>query len=120
MLIYQGVSDPIFSAVDLRDWYQKVQQAVENPQNFAKLFFVPAMNHCRRGETINDFDMLTTLENWVEKGTSPEQIIAKAGELYPNKENSSYFALIQKWLITSKASQITLKVISVVNVKSLY
>ncbi|MFA9500002.1 tannase/feruloyl esterase family alpha/beta hydrolase [Mannheimia sp. E30BD] len=85
MLIYQGVSDPIFSAVDLRDWYQSLQQAVENPQNFAKLFFVPAMNHCGRGATVNDFDMLTALENWVEKGKSPEQIIAKAGELYPNK-----------------------------------
>lgn len=85
MLIYQGVSDPIFSAIDLRNWYQDLQQAVENPQNFAKLFFVPAMNHCGRGETVNDFDVLTALENWVEKGKSPERIIAKAGELYPNK-----------------------------------
>ncbi|QLB15439.1 feruloyl esterase [Mannheimia granulomatis] len=85
MLIYQGVSDPIFSAVELRDWYQALQQAVKNPQNFAKLFFVPAMNHCGRGATVNDFDMLTSLENWVEKGESPDHIEAKAGELYPNE-----------------------------------
>lgn len=85
MLIYQGVSDPIFSAVDLKNWYQSLQQAVENPQHFAKLFFVPAMNHCGRGATVNDFDMLTALENWVEKGVEPDSVPAKAGELYPNK-----------------------------------
>lgn len=85
ILIYQGVSDPIFSAVDLRDWYLSLQQAVKNPQHFAKLFFVPAMNHCGRGATVNDFDMLTALENWVEKGQSPEVVPARAGENYPDK-----------------------------------
>ncbi|STY60282.1 Tannase and feruloyl esterase [Mannheimia haemolytica] len=39
MLIYQGVSDPIFSAVDLKNWYQSLQQAVENPQHFCKIVF---------------------------------------------------------------------------------
>lgn len=85
MLIYHGVSDPIFSAIDLRNWYKDLQQAVSDTPNFAKLFFVPAMNHCGRGATVNDFDMLTALENWVEKGESPERITARAGELYPDK-----------------------------------
>lgn len=85
MLIYQGVADPIFSVLDLTDWYKSLLQADQNTPNFAKLFIVPAMNHCGRGATVNDFDMLTALENWVEKGLSPEQIPAKAGELYPDK-----------------------------------
>lgn len=85
MIIYQGVADPIFSSIDLRDWYNALQQADQNTPNFAKLFFVPAMNHCGRGATVNDFDMLTALENWVEKGNAPESVPAKAGELYPNK-----------------------------------
>lgn len=84
MLIYHGVSDPIFSAVDLKNWYNKLQQADQNTPNFARLFFVPAMNHCGRGATVNDFDMLTVLENWVERGGVPDFIPAKAGELYPN------------------------------------
>lgn len=85
MIVYHGVADPIFSALDLRDWYNALTQADKNAPNFAKLFFVPAMNHCGRGATVNDFDMLTALENWVEKDQVPERIIAKAGELYPNK-----------------------------------
>ncbi|MDO4429922.1 MAG: tannase/feruloyl esterase family alpha/beta hydrolase [Lonepinella koalarum] len=83
MLIYQGLSDPIFSALDLRDWYQQLQQQMPQTSEFSRLFFVPAMNHCGRGATVNNFDMLSVLENWVEKGKSPERIIAQAGELYP-------------------------------------
>lgn len=86
MLIYQGVSDPIFSTLDLRDWYKQLIRNNANTENIAKLFFVPAMNHCGRGATVNDFDMLSALENWVEKGQAPESIVAKAGELYPNPE----------------------------------
>lgn len=86
MLIYQGISDPIFSALDLRDWYQQLMLNNANITDTVNVFFVPAMNHCGRGATVNDFDMLTVLENWVEKGKSPQRIIAKAGELYPNQE----------------------------------
>ncbi len=37
---------------------------------------VPGMAHCGGGDGTSTFDMLTALENWVEKGTSPDRIEA--------------------------------------------
>ena len=34
------------------------------------------MGHCRGGEGPNAFDKVGTLEQWVEKGKAPDQIIA--------------------------------------------
>jgi feruloyl esterase len=37
---------------------------------------VPGMGHCSGGEGPNNFDALTALEKWVEKGVEPERIVA--------------------------------------------
>jgi len=34
------------------------------------------MLHCGQGPGPNSFDMLTALDNWVEKGIAPDQIVA--------------------------------------------
>jgi feruloyl esterase len=36
----------------------------------------PGMAHCGGGEGPNDFDKVTPLEQWVEKGKAPDSIIA--------------------------------------------
>jgi feruloyl esterase len=37
---------------------------------------VPGEFHCSGGPGANVFDTLTALDNWVENGTAPNQIIA--------------------------------------------
>ena len=37
---------------------------------------IPGMAHCRGGEGLNSFDSITVLEQWVEKGKAPDQIVA--------------------------------------------
>jgi feruloyl esterase len=37
---------------------------------------VPGMGHCQGGEGTDTFDKLSALEQWVEKGKAPDQIIA--------------------------------------------
>jgi feruloyl esterase len=44
-------------------------------ENF-RLFMVPGMNHCGGGLGTDQFDMLTALENWVEKKQAPASIPA--------------------------------------------
>src|SRR6185436_4155420 len=41
-----------------------------------RLFMVPGMNHCGGGDGTDQFDMLTALENWVEKKQAPASIDA--------------------------------------------
>jgi hypothetical protein len=88
MIIYEGVSDPVFSAHDIRDWYKKLVENMGNVDNFARLFMVPGMNHCGGGPAMENFDALTALEKWTENGVAPDYIVGKAGKEYPdpNKE----------------------------------
>src|SRR5712691_2451158 len=41
-----------------------------------RLFMVPGMAHCRGGDGTDRFDVISVLEQWVEKGKGPESIIA--------------------------------------------
>ena len=41
-----------------------------------RLFMVPGMAHCGGGEGTSTFDMVGALEQWVEKGKAPDQIVA--------------------------------------------
>ena len=41
-----------------------------------RLFMAPGMSHCGGGEGPNQFDLLTALEQWVERGTPPQRIVA--------------------------------------------
>ena len=77
MMVYHGVSDPIFSAADTATWYSGL--AANNngdASNFARFYAVPGMNHCSGGPTVDQFDMLTPLVNWVEKGIAPDSVVA--------------------------------------------
>jgi pimeloyl-ACP methyl ester carboxylesterase len=79
MLVYHGTSDPIFSSDDTTAWYEALSAANGgDAANFARFFRVPGMNHCSGGPATDQFDMLTPLVNWVEKGQSPASVTAAA------------------------------------------
>jgi feruloyl esterase len=44
--------------------------------DFFRLFLVPGMGHCSGGDGPNTFDTISALEQWVELGKAPEQMIA--------------------------------------------
>ena len=79
LMVYHGVSDPIFSMDDTLTWYEGLRQNNGgDATNFARVFPVPGMSHCVGGPATEQFDMLSALVNWVEKGEAPEQVIANA------------------------------------------
>jgi hypothetical protein len=79
VLVYHGVSDPVFSYNDTTAWIDGLAQANGgSADNFARLFAVPGMNHCSGGPSTDQFDALTALVNWVEKGQPPDRLIASA------------------------------------------
>lgn len=79
MLVYHGVSDPIFSVNDTETWYKGLQAANGgDATSFARLFRVPGMGHCSGGPSADQFDVITPLVNWVEQGQAPAQVIATA------------------------------------------
>lgn len=79
MVVYHGTSDPIFSSDDTTAWYEALRAANGgDAANFARYFRVPGMNHCSGGPATDQFDMLTPLVNWVEKGQAPDSVLASA------------------------------------------
>ncbi|MET0268527.1 MAG: tannase/feruloyl esterase family alpha/beta hydrolase [Duganella sp.] len=79
LLAYHGTSDPIFSSDDTAAWYDGLRTASGGEAaDFARYYQVPGMNHCSGGPSAEQFDMLTPLVNWVERGQAPDSITASA------------------------------------------
>jgi hypothetical protein len=80
ILFWHGVSDPIFSANDTIDYYERLVNAnggLRKAGKFARLFLVPGMTHCSGGPALTDFDPLSAIVDWVEKGSPPRSILAR-------------------------------------------
>ncbi|MGO4305833.1 tannase/feruloyl esterase family alpha/beta hydrolase [Cupriavidus sp. RAF12] len=78
LILYHGLADPIGNANDTIHYYAAVTRTVSHTPDFARLFLSPGMGHCRGGIGPNTFDAIGALENWVEKGQAPDQIVAAA------------------------------------------
>jgi feruloyl esterase len=78
-IMYHGGSDPAISVNGSIGYYEKMTKLVggeSEAESFSRLYIVPGMHHCTGGPGPNTFDMLTQLENWVEKGVAPAAVIA--------------------------------------------
>ncbi|MBC9880549.1 tannase/feruloyl esterase family alpha/beta hydrolase [Bradyrhizobium sp. INPA01-394B] len=85
MLIYHGQADPVFSVNDTIRWYDRLNKNLQGHADaVARLFTIPGETHCGGGVTLDKFDALTALIDWVEKGKAPDRIIASASSA--NKE----------------------------------
>jgi feruloyl esterase len=86
LIFFHGNSDPWFSALETVRYYE--QLAKDNGpapvQDWSRLFLVPGMAHCQGGESLDHFDMLDAIVNWVEKGTAPKQVLS-TGAAFPGR-----------------------------------
>jgi feruloyl esterase len=79
LLFLHGVSDPWFSARESVRYYEQLGRDNEETPlaQWSRLFLVPGMGHCAGGaRTLDQFDMLTPIVDWVESGRAPERVIA--------------------------------------------
>lgn len=90
---YHGWNDQTLQPDYSPQYYEALVKAnggLEQTQGFYRLFMVPGMNHCSGGIGASNFggvgqqippardaahDMVTALENWVERGSAPSQFI---------------------------------------------
>jgi Tannase and feruloyl esterase len=79
LLMWHGLSDAAILATSSIDYYKAVEKVMGSrtaTQDFFRLFLVPGVHHCSGGPGLTEFDALTLLENWVEKGQAPDVMIA--------------------------------------------
>jgi len=88
LLFYHGVSDPWFSANDTIDYYQRLAKdngGSAQLMNWSRLYLAPGMGHCGGGATtLDSFDLLGAVVDWVEKGTAPDAVTA-TGRAFPGR-----------------------------------
>jgi feruloyl esterase len=78
IIFYHGMADPIFSAHDTVAYIDALAKRFGAADDFTRLYLVPGMNHCSGGPATDQFDALTALDDWVEKGQAPQSLLATA------------------------------------------
>ena len=85
MIVWHGRSDPLPNPVDTIDYYNSIRtrfshnrRHADKTEDFVRLFLLPNVGHCGGAAPggPNTWDPLTALEQWVEEGIAPEEIIA--------------------------------------------
>jgi feruloyl esterase len=77
MIVYHGLSDQAMATGALTAWYEHLSpRDTAGPQQFARLFLIPGMTHCGGGQSTDQFDMLTAIQDWVERGQAPDRVVA--------------------------------------------
>jgi feruloyl esterase len=83
MIVYHGLSDQAMSTGVLTDWYEHLTpRDAQGPQAWARLFLIPGMTHCGGGQSTDQFDMLSAIQDWVERGRAPDRVVA-SGKAFP-------------------------------------
>ena len=91
MIIWHGWSDPLPQPADTIAYYERVDRFFKknthgrnktDVEDVARLFLLPNVGHCGGGSAggPNTWDPLTALEQWVERGVAPKQIVASRVE----------------------------------------
>ncbi|MGP8250521.1 MAG: tannase/feruloyl esterase family alpha/beta hydrolase [Terracidiphilus sp.] len=99
LILYHGWNDPAISPGSTVSYFKSVetQMGAEKAESFVRLYMVPGMEHCSGGPAASTFGQYGTetsvgpkyglfdsLENWVEKGSPLENVVATKYEAGPN------------------------------------
>ena len=78
LLMYHGWMDTGITPRNSTQYYESVVQEMGGaPDDWMKLYMVPGMGHCSGGPGPYEFELLTVLEKWRERGRAPDAIPAR-------------------------------------------
>ena len=78
LIVFHGISDPVFSVMDTISWYEKLDaNNGGEAENFAMLYTVPGMGHGSGSPATDKFDAFDALVDWVENGKQPGALVAE-------------------------------------------
>lgn len=87
LIFFHGDSDPWFSPLDTLNYYKEMAAAnggLEAVSRWSQFYLVPGMSHCSGGPSLDQFDLVDALAQWVEKGTAPQSVVA-TGMAFPGR-----------------------------------
>ena len=88
-LIWHNLSDQVLTPYMSINYYKqlaKLSGGYARLQSNVRLFAIPGSGHCSgSGVGPDNFDALTAMEDWVEKGSAPDAILARLYDPHSNK-----------------------------------
>jgi feruloyl esterase len=87
LIFFHGDSDPWFSPLDTLGYYKSLAEengGLNKVSEWSRIFLVPGMAHCGGGPSLDNFDMLSAVVDWVEKSSAPDEVIA-TGKAFPDR-----------------------------------
>lgn len=83
LIIYQGLADPIVSPRATEDYWRRLVtgHGRDGVKEFARFYVVPGYGHGPAGHNafVPVWDVLSSLEHWVEQGAAPGDIVVTDG-----------------------------------------
>jgi feruloyl esterase len=76
LLIYNGWSDNAQTSLAFADYYEQVLAVDQSAADDVRLFLMPGVEHCFGGPGPSWVNFLDEIDNWVETGNAPDQVIA--------------------------------------------
>ncbi len=77
LLLYHGWADQQVAPGSTVEFYQAALDATRDAgSDWVRLFMMPGMAHCSGGEGPDTFDKIAVIEDWVERGKAPSEIVA--------------------------------------------
>jgi Tannase and feruloyl esterase len=79
IVMWHGWADGAIMGTSSIGYYEGVMRLMggrEQTEDFFRLFLIPGVDHGGQGPGLTEFDALTALENWVEKGEAPGKLLA--------------------------------------------
>jgi hypothetical protein len=87
LLLWHGLSDTDISPYNTIAYYHALENTLgrDKIKNVSRLYLLPGVGHCGRGDGPSNVEFLTAMMNWVENGVAPEKLTAtlKEGGHFP-------------------------------------
>ena len=80
LIVFHGVSDPVFSFRDTVNWFVALLENNPDAAGFTRFYAIPGMPHGPGGVAPDHFDILGELVDWVEQGSEPGSVTATVRE----------------------------------------
>jgi feruloyl esterase len=106
LILYHGWNDPAISPQNTISYFESLEREMGRQKvgTSVRLYMVPGMEHCLNGPGASSFGqfgmetskgpkygLFDSLENWVEKGSPNENVIATKYEAEPNGDMKASF-----------------------------
>ena len=79
LILWHGWSDPHISPLTTIAYHEAVlkQMGSAVTKQFERLYLLPGVYHCGRGEGSSAIDLLTPMIDWVEQGKAPDSVMTR-------------------------------------------